>query len=49
MQPKLLCLGAHRFVGDLRHVDAPGFMVNSPHAFFFEREFFRIACQENGL
>src|SRR6266403_5889858 len=42
VEPVLLSLCAHRFVSDLRHVYAARLTVDSPHAFFLEREFLRI-------
>ena len=49
VQAELLRFGAHRFVGDLRHVDAAGVLINAPHALFFERQLFGVARQENGF
>ncbi len=49
VEPKLLRLGAHGFVSDLRHVDPAGLVVKAPHAFFFQCQFFGVAGQDHGL
>ena len=49
VQTQLLRLGAHRLVGDLRHVDAAGAFINAPHAFFFERQLFLVARHQDGF
>ena len=43
MQAELLRFRPHRLVGDFRHVDAAGLLIDPPHALFFERQLFIVA------
>src|SRR4029453_4375451 len=49
VEPMLLRLCAHRFVGDLRHVYTACLSVDTPHSSFLERELFYIPRHDHCL